>query len=644
MIEKMTTGNKRKLAVILAMDVVNYSSKMDNDEEGTLQKLKKCSEIIKSIISKNDGRIFNTAGDAFMIEFFSPIMALNSAISIQLEINSLNSQSNDIPMEFRIGLNLGDVMIEEENLFGAGVNVAARLEGICPPGGICMSEKIYLEVKGKSKYNIIDIGPQKLKNIDTPIQSYVLSLPGITNSKKIKLKKNVFYKSSKFFLSSSFFAGILILIILGVSNKSDDNSSVNLNTIAVMPLETLGNNQNDINFSVGLSHDLGNKLSLSSPGLNVISVNNRPTDVQETINKTKAAYVVDGQIRNSGASIRITVKLVDALNGSIIWTEIFDKQNNLNNVFELQDEIVDKVVDALVGNGSVIIEDIGKRIKTATTDKLSVYECRNFVLAVFLQTNSRQDHEKSLKCLQKAIIDDPTYAPSWQLLGDLTAMSVTLGYVKKDKTKHLLQALKYTDEAIRLNPNSARAYAGRKTVLAGLKDWPAMFETIDKAISLAPNDTYLLGDVGIELVLGGDCTLEQMRDLNAPEGKYTSGTCQWQKAYKTLSKAHELDPGNIYLGKHIALTILYNIWGDWEKVVEVYEKIPNPGFVWWVNSMALAYHGMNDEINAKDMFRKLDELAGPNTIDRISNEFGTWGKLRIVFDEMLPVYKQYGLN
>ena len=103
--------------------------------------------------------------------------------------------------------------------------------------------------------------------------------------------------------------------------------------------------------------------------------------------KQKLLIIVDGQIRNSGASIRITVKLVDALNGSIIWTEIFDKQNNLNNVFELQDEIVDKVVDALVGNGSVIIEDIGKRIKTATTDKLSVYECRNFVLAVFLQTN-----------------------------------------------------------------------------------------------------------------------------------------------------------------------------------------------------------------------------------------------------------------
>jgi len=595
----MTSGNKRKLAVILAMDVVDYSAKMDNDEEGTLQKLKKCSEIIKSIISKNDGRIFNTAGDAFMIEFFSPIMALNSAISIQLEINSLNSQTKDIPMEFRIGLNLGDVMVEEDNLFGAGVNVAARLEGICPPSGICMSEKIYLEVKDKSKYNIIDIGPQKLKNIDTPIRSYVLNLPGITNSKKIKSKKNVFFKSLKFFLFLSFFSGILILIILSVLNNSNENSAVNLNTIAIMPLETLGNNQNDINFSVGLSHDLGNKLSLSSPGLNVISVNNRPSDIQETVNKTKAAYVVDGQIRNSGLSIRITVKLVDAINGSIIWTEIFDKENNLNNVFELQDEIVDKVVDALVGNGAVIIEDIGKRIKTATTDKLSVYECRNFVLAVFLQTNARQDHEKSLRCLQKAIIDDPSYAPSWQLLGDLTAMSVTLGYEKKDKTKHLLQALKYTDEAIRLNPNSARAYAGRKSVLMGLKDWPAMFETIDKAISLAPNDTYLLGDVGIELVFGGDCTLEQMRDVNAPEGKYTNGTCQWQKAYKTLSKAHDLDPGNIYLGKHLALTILYNIWGDWENAYKHSQLSYSPGFHLYEYSAMISSYGKNSIEEAK---------------------------------------------
>ena len=115
------------------------------------KKLKKCSEIIKSIISKNDGRIFNTAGDAFMIEFFSPIMALNSAISIQLEINSLNSQSNDIPMEFRIGLNLGDVMIEEENLFGAGVNVAARLEGICPPRWDMHVRKNLLRGKGQKQ-------------------------------------------------------------------------------------------------------------------------------------------------------------------------------------------------------------------------------------------------------------------------------------------------------------------------------------------------------------------------------------------------------------------------------------------------------------------------------------------------------------
>ena len=126
-----------------------------------------------------------------------------------------------------------------------------------------------------------------------------------------------------------------------------------------------------------------------------------------------------------------------------------------------------------------------------------------------------------------------------------------------------------------------------------------MFETIDKAISLAPNDTYLLGDVGIELVLGGDCTLEQMRDLNAPEGKYTSGTCQWQKAYKTLIKAHELDPGNIYLGKHIALTILYNIWGDWENAYKHSQLSYSPGFHMYEFGAMVSSYGKNSIEEAK---------------------------------------------
>ena len=160
----------------------------------------------------------------------------------------------------------------------------------------------------------------------------------------------------------------------------------------------------------------------------------------------------------------------------------------------------------------------------------------------------------------------------------MTALGVNSGYVKESKTEHLLQALKYTDEAIRLDPESARAYAARKTVLMGLKDWPAMFEAIDKAVLLAPNDTYLLGDVGIESILGGDCSLEQMQDRNSPEEKYTSGTCQWRKGYQLLSKAHRLDPGNMYLGKHFALTILYNLWGEWDLAYRHHQLSYSPSF------------------------------------------------------------------
>ena len=149
------SDTNRKLAVILAMDVVNYSAKMEQDEEKTLFTLRKCSEIIESIVDQKVGRIFNTAGDAFMIEFFSPRVALETAIEIQHKIRELNENSKDSAMEFRMGLNFGDVMVDRDNLFGAGVNVAARLEGICPPGGICISEKMHTEIDGKIDFDLV---------------------------------------------------------------------------------------------------------------------------------------------------------------------------------------------------------------------------------------------------------------------------------------------------------------------------------------------------------------------------------------------------------------------------------------------------------------------------------------------------------
>jgi len=170
---------ERKMAAILAMDVVSYSEKMGRDEEGTLKHLRACREIIENIVTENKGRIFNTAGDAFMIEFSSAVSAVSAAVDIQKLIDLRNELLPSLEqMRFRIGVNLGDIIIEDNNLYGEGVNVAARLESIAEPGGISISDKVYSEVRRKFNFAFEDRGQQALKNIEDPVHVYQLNIKG----------------------------------------------------------------------------------------------------------------------------------------------------------------------------------------------------------------------------------------------------------------------------------------------------------------------------------------------------------------------------------------------------------------------------------------------------------------------------------
>ena len=191
---------KRKLSTILAMDVVNYTAKMGANEEETLEQLAACREIIQKTVASQQGRIFNTAGDAFMIEFASPVGAVSAAIDIQKQIAFKNTDlAIDKRMEFRAGINIGDIIIEGENLFGEGVNVAARLEGISPPGGICISEMIHTVVEGKVTGKFVDQGPQNLKNVGKPVRAFYLEIvPSSAKARTFKLsnRKNTITKNS----------------------------------------------------------------------------------------------------------------------------------------------------------------------------------------------------------------------------------------------------------------------------------------------------------------------------------------------------------------------------------------------------------------------------------------------------------------
>ena len=225
----MIKNKERKLSSILAMDVVSYSSKMADDDEGTLKLLEERRIVIEKNIKMHGGRIFNTAGDAFMIDFSSPLEAVKAAIKIQKEIFNLNSNlTKEKQLEFRVGINTGDVIIEGDNLFGDGVNVSARLEAIAPPGRICISEQVYSMISDKLDAEIFDRGFQKLKNIKKPIKTYFIETVKDSDVAK-KYKINTGQSNSRNLLISLSAIGAVAATVLFFLFFNDSEIDLKLN-------------------------------------------------------------------------------------------------------------------------------------------------------------------------------------------------------------------------------------------------------------------------------------------------------------------------------------------------------------------------------------------------------------------------------
>jgi TolB-like protein/class 3 adenylate cyclase/Tfp pilus assembly protein PilF len=437
---------QRRLAAIMAVDVVGYSRLMEQDEAGTLAALKaRRKQVLQPLLEEHRGRTFKVNGDGMLVEFASAISALQCAIDLQHASGAANADlPEDRHIVLRIGLNLGDVMIEGGDLYGDGVNIAARLEAIAEPGGILISGTAYDHVRNKIKAGFDDLGPQILKNIAQPVHVYRISDA----------------------------AGVTVSMARTANEKP---------SIAVLPFTNMSSDPEQEYFADGLTEDLITDLS-KVPGLVVIARNStfiykgKPIDIRVVARDLRVRYVLEGSVRRAAARVRINAQLIDAADSSHRWADRFDR--DLADVFLLQDEVISKIVSALSG-----VLPSATTAGTRRAGNLEAYDL--FVRGRVLVTQSPESNRTAPQLLERAIELDPGFADAHAWL----AMShhFAWAYWLEAAEHHQSLALAAARRAVSLDPENAVAHAilGDILIYSGKPDEGAV--ELAAALRINPN-------------------------------------------------------------------------------------------------------------------------------------------------------------
>jgi len=499
-------GFKRKLTAIFSADVVGYSRLMEEDEETTIKTLNIYRNSMASLIRQHRGRVVDMVGDNLMAEFTSAVDAVNCSVEIQRELAERNMElAYERKMEFRIGVNVGDVISEEDRIYGEGVNIAARMESMAIAGGICISGSAYDQVANKLKLEYENLGEHQVKNINTPIRVYrVLSFPGAAAHRVIKAKKSV---RKKWLWVAASMVTLLLIIFSGLywkyfylptpeSIDSENKLTFDLPqgpSIAVLPFDNLTSNSDQDFISDGITENIIYALS-QVRGLFVIARNTtfaykgKSTDVREIGKELGVQYIIEGSIQNFGELIRFTVQLVETKTGNHIWSDVYDKE--LVEFFELQDEIAMKICEAMqiqITDG----ETFRNRYKGITDVKIGMK-----ILKAFEHLRYRQSPESFMlgfnevkEILEMGFESQIVYG----LLGFYNLYSIELGICKNPivcfgkATEATRKALSYNEENSDVNIVSAYLFLLRK-------DHSNSIKAAKKAVFLNPNngDAYLL--------------------------------------------------------------------------------------------------------------------------------------------------------
>jgi TolB-like protein/class 3 adenylate cyclase len=457
------TGERveRRLAAVLAADVAGYSRLMAANEEGTLARLKAVRKaLVDPAIASHRGRIVKTTGDGMLVEFASAVDAVRSAVEVQRSMAEQNAVvPQDQMIQFRIGIHVGDIIIDDNDIFGDGVNIAARLEGIAEPGGVCLSDDAYRQIRGKVEIACDDLGPQTLKNIAEPMRAWRVQLGG-QSSATVKPASLVGQAPT-----------------LALPDKP---------SIAVLPFQNMSGDPEQEYFADGIVEDIITALSRFGQ-LFVIARNSsftykgRAVDVKQVGRELGVRYVLEGSVRKAAKRIRITGQLIDATTGAHVWADRFE--GGLDDIFDLQDQVTATVIGQLA---PTLEKAEIERAKRKSTENLDAYDYHLRGFAKFYQ-NTKQSTDEALALFHKAIELDPEFAAAYGMAARCYAVRKINGWVT-DRTHEVAEVTHLAGRAVELGKDDAIALCTAGFALAyvgGNLDFGAAL--VDRAISLNPN-------------------------------------------------------------------------------------------------------------------------------------------------------------
>ena len=509
-----TEGFKRKITAIMSADVVGYSKLMGDDEAATVQTLAAYKDVMTSLITQHRGRVIDSPGDNMLSEFASVVDAVQCAVAIQKELKSRNAElSENRKMRFRIGINLGDVIQEKDQIYGDGVNIAARLEALADPGGICISKTAFDHIETKLPLGYEFLGEKEVKNIAKPVGAYrVLMEPRVTiaDVRESEARDPLWRRKS---IISGAIAVLFLIVGATVWNiltsppietASIDKMAFSLPekpSIAVLPFENLSGDPEQGYFSDGLTEELITALS-KIPKLFVIARNSvftykgRAVKVKQIAEELGVKYVLQGSIRKAGDKIRITAQLIDALAGHHLWAERYDR--NLEEIFKVQDELTKSIITALqveLTEGDIV------RAASKGTDSLEAYLKYLQAMANMRRFNI-ESNALAKQLAFEAIALDPEYPMPYMVLSSSYQMDVWLG-TSKSPEQSIAKSLELVQKAIELDPTYAEAYGHLGFTYTMMGEHDKAVEKAEQGAALNPNSAYTHMRMGHTLRFAG---------------------------------------------------------------------------------------------------------------------------------------------